>query len=74
MDKAEKEARKALKETEKRYSGLLKQLKADRARLRARLSDFAKQGEGAFDEIRTGVEGAYKELSDAVIRAYGHFR
>ena len=53
---------------------VLKQLKADRTRLRVRLAELTKQGEGAFDEIKHGVEGAYKELSDAVGRAYGHFR
>ena len=42
--------------------------------MRARVAELAKQGEGAFDEIKTGVEGAYKELSEAVMRAYGHFR
>ncbi len=35
VDKAEQEAKKALKATEKRYMVVLKQLKADRARLRA---------------------------------------
>lgn len=74
VDKAEKEAKKALKVTERRYGGVLKQLKADRARLQVRMSQLAKQGEGAFDEIKTGVEGAYKELSEALIKAYGHFR
>lgn len=74
VDKAEKEAKKALKVTERRYVGVLKQLKADRARLQVRMSQLAKQGEGAFDDIKTGVEGAYKELSEAVVKAYGHFR
>lgn len=53
---------------------MLKQLKADRARLKKRMGELARQGEGAFDEIKSGVEGAYKELSEAVVRAYGHFR
>ena len=53
---------------------MLKQLKADRSRLAKRAAELARQGEGAFDEIRTGVEGAYKELSEAVVRAYGHFK
>jgi len=74
IDKAEREAKKALKVAEKRYRGMLAQLKTDRAALQKRLKALASQGESAFDEIKIGVEGAYKELSEAVVKAYGHFK
>jgi len=74
IDKAEREAKKVLRASEKRYRGVLGQLKADRAKLQQRLKTLAAQGENAFDEIKLGVEGAYRELSDAVVKAYGHFK
>lgn len=74
IDKAEREAKKSLRDAEKRYRGILSGLKADRARLQKRLQTLASQGENAFDEIRAGVEAAYRELSEAVVKAYGHFR
>jgi hypothetical protein len=74
IDKAEREAKKALRSAEKRYRGVLGQLKSDRAKLQQRLKTLAAQGENAFDEIKIGVEGAYRELSEAVVKAYGHFK
>ncbi|MDR3498274.1 MAG: hypothetical protein P4L72_03505 [Parvibaculum sp.] len=74
IDKAEREAKKALRSAEKRYRGVLGQLKSDRTKLQQRLKTLAAQGENAFDEIKIGVEGAYRELSEAVVKAYGHFK
>ncbi len=74
IDKAEREAKRALKAAEKRYRSLLAQLKTDRGKLQQRFKVLAGQGESAFDEIKIGVEGAYKELAEAVVKAYGHFK
>jgi uncharacterized protein YlxW (UPF0749 family) len=74
VDKAEKDAEKALKQTERDYRQVLKQLRTERDQLKKRLGVLAVQGESAFDDMRSGVESAAKDLYEAVTKAYGRFK
>lgn len=73
IDKVEREGRKALQKAEAQYKITLATIKADRAKLEKQMRSLAGKGEHAFDDVKKGVEAAYKDLSLAARKAYRRF-
>jgi len=73
IDRIEREGQKMLKQAEKRYNSTIKSLKGERAKLEKQAGTLATKGELAFEDVRKGVDAAYKDLAKAVKQAYKHF-
>ena len=69
IDRLEARAKKADAQTKAEYEKRLEEVRAKRDDARARMAEFKKAGEDAFEELRDGVEKSWAELKKSLTRA-----
>jgi len=61
-------------ETRARYHEEIEQLREQQRRAERRLDDFNHASDSAWEEMKIGMENAWRDLGDAVDRATTHFK
>lgn len=70
----EERVRSGSAEAKMKYADLKRSVAERRAEFLKRVREAGDQGDSAWTELKSGVEGAWNELKDATQRAQGEFK
>lgn len=74
IEQLKAKAQQANADAKNHYMDMIEDVKARKAVMQARLHDLKRSGGGAWEEVKTGVEGALSELEEAYRKALAHFK